>query len=42
MSFSLLSKTTFWSLMDLAILDFAAIMLECLPEHFVGFPEIGI
>jgi len=40
---SLLSKTTFWSLMVLAVLDiFAAKMPDSLPEHFICLPVNGI
>jgi len=37
---SLLSKTPFWSLMDLAILDFFRRIEGSSPEHFVCFPVI--
>jgi len=39
---SLLSKTTFWSLMDLAVGDLLPETPDSLPEYFIGLPVIGI
>jgi len=42
MSSSLLSKTPFWSLMDISMRYFGAKTPDGLPEHIAGLPAIGI